>query len=186
VEKEDTRPGTFANNDLVPIDRNGCDHGAFSEGLKKSLYNYMHGICFDFPVQQWFDFQIPRTTIAPDFIRSIISQNIAYQPGPHARIIWTGAIPQTKFYVRQKKGKSIPSARIIIQTTQQEVVIQTDEQTGKWLADIFPILIPGKHDPLTFQKLEELYIQGNKGNFKAFWEGPIFKSLRKTELFLIV
>lgn len=72
VEKEDVPPGAFANNDLIPVDRKGCDHELFSDGLKKSLYNYMHGICFDFPLQEWFDFRIPRTKIASGFIGKLI------------------------------------------------------------------------------------------------------------------
>lgn len=72
VGKEDRAPGPFANNDLIPIDRTGCDHAMFSDGLKKSLYNYMHGICFDFPLQEWFDFKIPRTKVPASFIRNII------------------------------------------------------------------------------------------------------------------
>ncbi|MEI7725146.1 MAG: radical SAM protein [Bacteroidota bacterium] len=75
VEKENQPPGSFANNDLIPIDKSGCNHEAFSDGLKKSLYNYMHGICFDFPLQEWFDFRIPRTTVPRNFIRNILSQN---------------------------------------------------------------------------------------------------------------
>ena len=186
VEKENTPPGTFANNDLIPIDGKGCDHETYSDGLKKSLYNYMHGICFDFPLQEWFGFKIPRTTIAPGFIRDILSRNKTDQPKPHARVIWTGAVPEVNFFIRQKKGKSIASARIIIQTHQRKVAILTDESTGKWLERVFPLLVPGKQEPLTFQTLEELYLQGIQGNFKTFWEEPIVKSLRETELFLIV
>ncbi|WP_158242845.1 hypothetical protein, partial [Siphonobacter sp. BAB-5405] len=26
----------------------------FAEGLRKSLFNYMHGVCFEFPLQEWF------------------------------------------------------------------------------------------------------------------------------------
>jgi radical SAM superfamily enzyme YgiQ (UPF0313 family) len=72
VEKEDTPPGSFANNDLVMIDRKGCNHAQFSGGLKKALYNYMHGICFDFPLQEWFDFKVPKTKVAPDYIRQAV------------------------------------------------------------------------------------------------------------------
>ncbi|MGB5930056.1 MAG: radical SAM protein, partial [Cyclobacteriaceae bacterium] len=49
--------GSFANNDIYHHDPSGADHEQFSEGLKKSLFNYMHGLCFDFPLQQWFDFK---------------------------------------------------------------------------------------------------------------------------------
>jgi hypothetical protein len=31
-----------------------------SLGLKKSLFNFMHGICFDYELQEWFDFKFRR------------------------------------------------------------------------------------------------------------------------------
>src|SRR5690606_20378171 len=48
--------GSFANNDLVHKEKSGLVHDKFSFGLRKSLFNYMHGQCFDFPPQEWFDF----------------------------------------------------------------------------------------------------------------------------------
>jgi hypothetical protein len=64
-------PGSFANNDLTYADPTGCDHDAFSEGLKKSLFNYMHGIGFELPLSEWFDFEIPETTVPADYIERI-------------------------------------------------------------------------------------------------------------------
>ncbi|HQW68602.1 MAG TPA: B12-binding domain-containing radical SAM protein, partial [Flavobacterium sp.] len=49
----------FANNDIQFKDKTGINHDKFSFGLKKSLFNYMHGICFDYDLQDWFDFKIP-------------------------------------------------------------------------------------------------------------------------------
>jgi len=53
----------FANNDLYHEDPTGAQHEKFSEGLKKALYNYMHEVGLDFPLQDFFDFRIGRTTI---------------------------------------------------------------------------------------------------------------------------
>jgi hypothetical protein len=47
VKKNTEGLGTFANNDIFYTDKTGIDHDMFSAGLKKSLFNYMHGICFD-------------------------------------------------------------------------------------------------------------------------------------------
>ncbi len=185
VDKDCSPPGTFANNDLIPIDRIGCNHETFSEGLKKSLYNYMHNICFDFPLQEWFDFRIPRTTIAPNFIRNIVTQVQVVSPAPHSRIIWLGVIPTILFYTRTKKGKSAPAAKIIIQTNRQELTIMTGEQTGRWLSGIFSHLTIGNHPAFTFRELEEQYQAGGLGDFKAFWEGPVAKRLRENGLVVV-
>jgi hypothetical protein len=44
-----------ANNDINYTDKTGINHDKFSFGLKKSLFNFMHGICFDYELQEWFD-----------------------------------------------------------------------------------------------------------------------------------
>jgi radical SAM superfamily enzyme YgiQ (UPF0313 family) len=64
----------FANNDLTFTDPTGCDHDAFSDGLGKSLFNYMHGIGYELPLSEWFNFEIPETTIEHDYIEKIISK----------------------------------------------------------------------------------------------------------------
>jgi hypothetical protein len=39
--------GSFAKNDVGFIDPTGTDHDALGRGLKKAIYNYMHGIGLD-------------------------------------------------------------------------------------------------------------------------------------------
>ena len=55
---------TFAKNDIGFHDPTGTDHAALGAGLKKALYNYMHGIGLEADVRTWFDFPVPKTLIA--------------------------------------------------------------------------------------------------------------------------
>jgi hypothetical protein len=57
-------PGTFAKNDIGFNDPTGTDHDELGVGLKKALYNYMHGVALDADVRSWFDFSVPRTRVA--------------------------------------------------------------------------------------------------------------------------
>lgn len=62
---------TFAKNDVAFIDPTGVDHDALGQGLKKAIYNYMHGVGFDQKAHEWFDvkeMRIPRTTIPANYI----------------------------------------------------------------------------------------------------------------------
>jgi hypothetical protein len=45
---------TFAHNDLEFQDPTGTDHDALGQGLRKALYNYMHGVGLDADVREWF------------------------------------------------------------------------------------------------------------------------------------
>jgi hypothetical protein len=58
--------GRFAKNDVGFIDPTGTDHDALGRGLKKAIYNYMHGIGLDEDVRAWFDHlpgKLPRPTV---------------------------------------------------------------------------------------------------------------------------
>ncbi|MEI6434866.1 MAG: radical SAM protein [Bacteroidota bacterium] len=182
VEKERRAPGSFANNDLVTIDRIGCNSETFSAGLKKSLYNFMYGVCFDFPLQEWFDFKIPETTMSPRLIRNILSQENQEIPEPHSRIVWLGGIPAINFYTRQKKGKYSQAVRVTIQTRQKEVILKLSDSTGKWLMEMLQKLSPDNGNPTTFHELEQRYADSGLGNFQAFWNGQDAKTLRENGL----
>ena len=57
---------SFAKNDVAFIDPTGTDHDTLGRGLKKAIYNYMHGIGLDEDVRQWFDLpkgQCPKATV---------------------------------------------------------------------------------------------------------------------------
>ncbi len=56
-------PGGFAKNDVAFFDPTGVDHDALGAGLKKAIYNYMHGIGLEEDVRTWFPFKVPKTTV---------------------------------------------------------------------------------------------------------------------------
>jgi len=66
---------TFAKNDIAFIDPAGVDHDALGQGLKKAIYNYMHGVGFDIKAQVWFEnlgITIPKTTVPKNFIEKAL------------------------------------------------------------------------------------------------------------------
>ncbi|MFO0579324.1 MAG: radical SAM protein [Polyangia bacterium] len=46
---------TFARNEVPFTDPTGCDHERLGHGLRKALYNFMHGIGLEKDVRVWFD-----------------------------------------------------------------------------------------------------------------------------------
>ncbi|MBU3557461.1 radical SAM protein [Polynucleobacter sp. Ross1-W9] len=66
---------TFAKNDILFIDPTGVDHDVLGQGLKKAIYNYMHGLGFDIKIHSWFDglgLSIPKSTIPKNFIENAL------------------------------------------------------------------------------------------------------------------
>jgi hypothetical protein len=66
---------TFAKNDIGFIDPTpmpkGVDHDVLGRGLKKAIYNFMHGVGLEQDVREWFDLPrglCPKTTVKRDRI----------------------------------------------------------------------------------------------------------------------
>jgi hypothetical protein len=56
---------SFAKNDVAFIDPSGVDHDLLGLGLKKAIYNFMHGVGFEADVDTWFEMSdIPKATVA--------------------------------------------------------------------------------------------------------------------------
>ncbi|MBU3636585.1 radical SAM protein [Polynucleobacter sp. es-MAR-4] len=57
-------PISFAKNDVAFIDPAGVDHDLLGIGLKKAIYNFMHGVGFEEDVHKWFDIRgIPKASV---------------------------------------------------------------------------------------------------------------------------
>ena len=67
-------PVSFAKNDVLFTDPTGVDHAALGVGLRKAIYNFMHGIGLDEDVRNWFDFKVPKTTVAKHRIARALGQ----------------------------------------------------------------------------------------------------------------
>ena len=82
---------TFACNDIEFDDPVGTDHDFLGSGLRRALYNYMHGVGLDADVREWFEARpegrrhggrhhgrrgsrpsVPVTTVPPDLIEDFL------------------------------------------------------------------------------------------------------------------
>ncbi|MBC7958162.1 MAG: radical SAM protein [Cytophagales bacterium] len=66
-------PVSFAKNDIAFFDPTGTDHDALGVGLKKALYNFMHGIGLEQDIRSWFDFPVPKTKVPRHHIAKALS-----------------------------------------------------------------------------------------------------------------
>ncbi len=177
--------GTFANNDLLHTDKAGCNHEDFGEGLRKALYNYMHGICFDFPLQDWFDFEIPQTTVAPRFIESLLETEEEPLPLPGTKVIWLGGSCSLRNYVRTKKGKTIPMAALTFHNRDRDIGIALNGVQGEWLSNRIPELCVRNRDSITFEMLKQDFLQKVPADFNLFWNSAAMQTLRENGLILL-
>jgi radical SAM superfamily enzyme YgiQ (UPF0313 family) len=171
-------PGSFANNDLEHTDPTGTDHAQFSEGLKKSLFNYMHGIGLDMPLQEWFDFKIPRTQIPKNYIARMLTQKEEIFPKANTKICWLGPNPTLR---KSSKGKN----NLTFSLGREDVELAIPEKLGDWLANTLPILAPGPHKTCTFEEFQLKFTKAALGDFREFWHGEIKEELQEMGLLVI-
>lgn len=67
-------PSPFANNDLVFEDLTGEDPSHLASGLRRAIYNYMHGLGLEEDVRSWFDFTVPKAKVSSNLVRRAIQE----------------------------------------------------------------------------------------------------------------
>ncbi|MDN3707668.1 radical SAM protein [Myroides ceti] len=160
--------GSFANNDLVHKEKSGAVHDKFSFGLKKSLFNYMHGLCFDFPLQEWFDFKVPKTKIPPDYIDRVLENEPFPIYKPNQKMIWLGSIPQVTYFVKTKKGRTYEKAYMKFHTKSEIIDIETDKVIADWFVTFIKDVKENKGSVTIYQVMKNSFEEITSEDFEPF------------------
>ena len=170
VQRLQTTEGSFANNDIEHADPTGADHPLFAYGLKKSLHNYMHGLCFDDPLQKWFDFKTPKTKIAPDYIVKALEEERLPAFNAAAKIVWLGITPVAEYFTQSKSGQQREMATLHFATKKESIKINLPAAQAGWLLDMLPRLSVSNTKQVTLQELRNNYEAAGLDDFELFWD----------------
>ena len=184
VVKETEAIGTFANNDINYIDKTGIDHNKFSFGLKKSLFNFMHGICFEYKLQEWFDFKIPKTEIPANFIENAIKEESKLNTKPTAKVVWLGGKPDTEIFTKYKKNKPSETMVLTFHDKKESFTIQANKEEGEWLSSILQKIAASNTQVYTFQEIKADY-EKSMELFELFWYSEPIYNLRDSGLLVL-
>lgn len=179
------RTDVFADNDLEHVDPSGADHDLFAEGLRKSLFNYMHDVGFDLPLQKWFSFKIPVTTIPPRYIEKAIHQPMDREPRANALVIWPGNLPTMEVFELQQGRKNVEMAELEFYSKQGHWLLETTVQLGQWLVDTLPNLAIGNHEPWPLTRLKTSYETSLRADFTSFMQSPTWAKLQEQGLLIV-
>ncbi len=182
VRRENALAGNFANNDLVHIDDTGADHETFSYGLKKSLLNYMHGIGINEPLQKWFEFKVPKTKVAPDYIAQVLTEDLYSSAKPTTKIVWLGRQPAVEHFTKSKKGNSWEMTSLTFQDKKEKYSISVGREQGDWLAAMLEQLSVNNPKTLTLQEVKDSYQAAGFEDFELFWDNKPVSGLWKVGL----
>lgn len=171
----------FANNDIQFEDKTGIDHDQFSYGLKKSIFNFMHGVGFDEPLANWFDFKIPKTSISRTFIKDALTIEAIHLPKESAKIFWIGAIPIFESYQDKYNNELM---KITIHEKSDYNSIVTSSEHGQWISHIISQVAIHEKNKVTFSDLKQNFEDYFEG-FEAFWISPAMQTLRESGLIVL-
>jgi hypothetical protein len=184
VKKVNEAIGTFANNDIEHTDPTGANHEIFGFGLKKALLNYMHGACFEFPLQKWFDFKVPKTTVPANYILNAVNEP-EINSSKNYKAIWLGVMPKCSKVQKSKKGIKWEEMHLEFQNNTNQYSINIDPKVGAWLLDILPNLSLKNGLGLSISQIKESYTAAGLEGFELCWENKPITNLYKTGLLLI-
>ncbi|HNP33462.1 MAG TPA: radical SAM protein, partial [Flavobacterium sp.] len=175
---------SFANNDIQFKDKTGINHNKFSFGLKKSLFNFMHGIGFDYELQDWFDFKIPHTTIPSDYIVSCLEREGNFNIKPTSKIIWLGGKPLTEAFTKSKKGNSWEMMQLIFHDKRETFEISLEKEKADWLIQTLESARVSNEKAPTFSHLKNDF-EKQFENFELFWYSKPINTLREFGLLTV-
>lgn len=173
----------FANNDIDFTDRTGIDHGKFSFGLKKSLFNYMHGINFEIPLQDWFDFKIPRTTVHPDYIHDCLLKEEDFKFKPNSKILFLAKNVIAENRLKKKKQTEYPYTKITVHLKTNVVSIDLEPDHAEWLMKMMKENYVDQSQKITLQQLKSQFEQ-NFEDFELFWFSKPMQQLKENGVIL--
>ena len=183
--------GGFADNDLEHADPKGANHGLFSEGLRKSLFNYMHGICLDFPLFEWFDFKVPNTTIPKSYIARCLNEKMDKNLRKNALIIWLGNAPNLSIFEEvqgkksQKSQQNKRTAELHFFNKKDDWILTTNQPMGEWLYELFEKVMVREGKPYQYQEFKADFEAANLGDFAAFLRSSEWLQLRENGFLLV-
>ena len=174
----------FANNDVAFTDQTNIDHSKYNAGLKKSLYNYMHAIGFDLPLQEWFEFKVPSTTIPANYIENCLIEQQHFNTKPSAKILWLGSEPTSKVISKTKKGQTWKNVQLSFNGKTSHFEINLTHEEGTWLIKMLKDCSISTKKQMNYQQIKEDF-ENQLENFELFWYSKQMEKLKESGLLLL-
>ncbi|WP_281615514.1 radical SAM protein [Flammeovirga sp. SubArs3] len=181
VEQEEFKFEGFAWNDIPHKDPTGANHERFGEGLRTSIFNYMHGLELDLPVQQWFDFSTSSTTLSPTLIEEALTENTKSddQLVKHS-VLWLGKSPMVEIDEEDQWGK------LIFINKKEDLEIETSDILADWVAGMMDSFSIYSDDPYSkIETIKEDFENETGLDFSELIESELWQILRENGLLIV-
>lgn len=161
----------FAHNEIPFEDSTNIEHEKFSFGLKKSIFNFMHGIGLEDDVRDWFDFRVPPTSIAPNYIETSLELDSYPITKASAKLVWIG-----NYSVNLDEEENQAKTKISLLSKYDQDIITLESSKASWLIEQFNTTLNG-YSKFQFQDFKNSY-QEKWDGFDLFWYSEEMDTLR--------
>jgi radical SAM superfamily enzyme YgiQ (UPF0313 family) len=185
VESTLKADGDFANNDRPHTDPTGVDHEKYSQGLKTSIYNFMHGAGFELNLQHWFDFPIKQTTLAPNFIELLLDSAEPSLLKPNTKVVWLGSVPEVQNYTIKKKGKQVDMAKLEFHSKTNFFALKGRINQIEPIKDLLELASINTTQNTNFKQFEEKYMKLSNQSINDFMSSDNFDVLKENGLLFL-
>lgn len=177
--------GSFANNEIGFIDQTPANHEAMGLGLRRSIYNYMHGVGFELPLHQWFETKVPKTKVPKQLIENYLNQQDFQKPKAHLKMIWLGVLPQQTIKQKRKKKRVFDVAELTTFHSKGLTNLSFEQVEGEWLHQLLCSIQIDKGETRLFSEIEIDFEKETGNDFFIFWNSKNMQVLRSQGLILI-
>lgn len=169
--------GSFANNELQHEDPTGGDHELFGEGLRKSLFNYMHGVGFDIPLREWFDSKVPNPSVSNTYILKELEKEEGFSYKDQRRIIWIGEEPELL------EGENDGFADLVFSGKKEDFAMEIPTELAEWVLGLLQE-VSYQESLKTIKLIRESYEQ-EFGDFEELTSSEVWEILREHGLLVL-
>ena len=126
--------------------------------------------CFEYDLQEWFDFKIPKTKVAKDYIEHCLHDEKSITTKPNTKLIWLASAAKIK---NTKKGK----VEIILHTQIESSQVTLEKHKGEWLMKMIGRMALMEKNIMTYADIKNDYEQQFE-DFELFWFSKPMERLR--------
>jgi hypothetical protein len=169
--------GSFANNEIEHEDLTGGAHELYGEGLRKSLFNYMHGIGFDIPLKEWFDSKVPNTSVVKDYILKELEKEEPISYKDQKRIIWIGEEPELL------EGENEGFSDLIFSGKKEDFSMELPTEFAAWVLKLLQEV--SYQEKLKTVKTIRTSYETDLGEFEELLESEVWEILLEQGLLIL-
>jgi hypothetical protein len=141
----------------------------------------MHGVGFEIPISDWFNFRVPKTKIAPNQIEAAITNSPTLELKPSSKLVWIGG----QILLQNSSNPESGLVTLTAVNIQQDISITLETSLAEWLLATLNKISARQGKASTISLIQSDFMEKTGLSFEPFFHSNEVASLRQNGLLLI-